>query len=184
MRRPPISAAFLNEPFRFLVFTGRKAKGDVGEVVGVSSSILFLLFAPRGLLAGSLSRDGGRPSSPVLRRRLNRCSIPPENVRLCVVLCGEVGVCPGDVGAEGELQGNFMASKGVKRSSASWSRGRKGAETVLRRFEASRRSPLPPRAVAVPSCIAGLKQAHRRCSRLLEGWLGYRSRACDLCMPG
>jgi len=131
------------------------ALGDVGDVIGVSSSILLLLLKLFGLLGGSLSLDGGRPSSlPTLRMKLSFCSILPEMLRLWP-LAGQEGADVVD-----ESHGSFIASVAVSWSVySSWS-CRETPETVLRRCEVSWRSSLPPPDVAVPSSMTGVQQAH------------------------
>jgi hypothetical protein len=90
----------LAEPFSsFHSFTG--------ETTPTWSSTLFL--GP----SGSFSREGGLLVSPPVRRKLSLEKMLPDSVLLCP--CGFGGVMEeagaavvGDVGAEGELQGNFM----------------------------------------------------------------------------
>jgi len=161
---PPSNAVFRNEPFRFLPFTGFSANGsapspfggEVGDVVGGSSSMLFLLLLLIGLFGGSgslsleegLSREEGRLPSPLLlptlRKKFSFCNMLPDILRLWPEAvdfwdAGDVAVA-GDEGAETEgvshEGGNFMSSTdevSLSLSACSIASCRKTPETVLRR---------------------------------------------------
>jgi hypothetical protein len=118
-RLPPSSAVFLNDPLRLrtVLLWGALAEpfssfhSFTGDTTATSSSTLFL--GP----SGSFSREGGLLVSPPVRKKLSLEKMLPDSVLLCP--CGFGGVMEdagaavvGDVGAEGELQGNFIFWKG------------------------------------------------------------------------